>query len=207
VGSRRRGRGGGRSVRPRPGLPEQRPFAQPRLLHGPTQLATPEQLDAIHDSSLAILRDIGMQILDPETRQLYAAAGAAVDGQRVRFDPEMIVEIIATAPSQFTLHARNPDHDIVIGGDLMAFGSVASAPNVADLDNGRRTGNRHDFQNLLRLVQSLNSIHFTPGYPVEPMTSTPRSVTSRPPTTCSPSPTRRSTSTPSADNATSTRSR
>ena len=151
-------------------LPEQRPFAQPRLLHGPTELASADQIEAIHLASLRILSEIGMKILDDETRALLVGAGAtAHDDLMVRFDPEMIAPIIATAPSQFTLHATNPAHHLTIGGDHMAFGSVASAPNSADLDGGRRTGNRHDYQNLLRLVQSLNSIHFTPGYPVEPV--------------------------------------
>ncbi len=151
-------------------LPEQRPFAQPRLLHGPTELASADQIEALHHASLRILREIGIKVLDDETRALLIAAGAtAHHGQMVRFDPEMIDPIISTAPSQFTLHATNPAHHLTIGGDHLAFGSVASAPNVADLDHGRRTGNRHDFQNLLRLAQSLNSIHFTPGYPVEPV--------------------------------------
>jgi len=110
-----------------------------------------------------------MNVLDPETRTLFQRAGATIDQQMVRFDPALVEELITTAPAEFTLHARNPAHDLVIGGDHLAFGAVASAPNVADLDRGRRTGNRHDFQNLLRLVQSLNSIHLTGGYPVEPV--------------------------------------
>lgn len=150
-------------------LPEQRPFAQPRLLHGPTELATADQIEMIHDASLRILRELGMNVLDAETRSILESAGATVDGQMVRFDPAMVETLIATAPPQFTLHARNPAHDLVIGGDHLAFGSVGSAPNVSDLDGGRRTGNRHDFQNLLRLTQSLNSIHLTSGYPVEPV--------------------------------------
>src|SRR6185369_6720736 len=56
-----------------------------------------------------------------------------------------------------------------IGGTWMAFGSVASAPNVADLDRGRRVGNREDYQNLIRLCQMLNPVHFFAGYPVEPI--------------------------------------
>jgi trimethylamine--corrinoid protein Co-methyltransferase len=164
---RRRGRDRGSAERSR--LPEQRPFAQPRLRHGPTEIASADQIEAIHDASLRILRDIGMRVLDDETRSLFAAAGATTEGQMVRFDPEMVAPIVATAPAQFVLHARNPAHDLVIGGDHLAFGSVASAPNVADLAGGRRTGNRRDFQDLLRLVQSLTSIHFTGGYPVEPV--------------------------------------
>jgi trimethylamine---corrinoid protein Co-methyltransferase len=167
-----RGRRGGRDRGgngPRSALPEQRPFAQPRLNRTPTELATTEQVEQIHVASLRILRELGMKVLDAETRALFAGAGATVDGEMVRFDPALVESLITTAPPAFTLHARNPAHDLVIGGDHLAFASVASAPNACDLDRGRRTGNRADFQNLLRLVQSLNSIHFTPGYPVEPV--------------------------------------
>jgi trimethylamine--corrinoid protein Co-methyltransferase len=81
----------------------------------------------------------------------------------------MVVETIRTAPSSFTLHAPNPAHDLVIGADWMAFGSVASAPNVFDLDRGRRVGNRADYQDLIRLSQMLTVVHFLSGYPVEPI--------------------------------------
>ena len=62
------------------------------------------------------------------------------------------------------IRARN----LVIGGDHLAFCSVASAPNVADRDGGRRPGNRRDYQNLLRLGQTLDAVHLWGGYPVEP---------------------------------------
>ncbi len=149
-------------------MPEQRPFAQPRLLHGPTELATTDQLDLIHHASLRILRELGMKVLDAETRSLLAGAGATVTGEMVTFEPDAVESLITTAPEQFTFHARNPAHDLVIGGDHLSFGSVGSAPNACDLDGGRRTGNHHDFKNMLRLTQSLNSIHLTTGYPVEP---------------------------------------
>ena len=87
----------------------------------------------------------------------------------MRFDPDMVLERIATAPSDFRLHARNPAHTLAIGGPHMAFGSVASAPNVSDMDGGRRVGNRADYQNLLRLSQHFNIVHFLAGYPVEPV--------------------------------------
>lgn len=154
---------------PRSDVPPQRPFAQPRLTHDPTTIASADQIEAIHVASLRILSELGMKVLDDETRSLFVEAGATAEGQIVRFDPALVESLITTAPAEFMLHARNPAHDLRIGGDSIAFGSVASAPNVFDLDGGRRTGNRHDFRNLLRLVQSLNSIHFTGGYPVEPV--------------------------------------
>ncbi len=70
--SRGRRRGRDRAdARTRSPLPEQRPFAQPRLLHGPTELASADQIEAIHQASLRILSEIGMKVLDDETRALF----------------------------------------------------------------------------------------------------------------------------------------
>src|SRR3546814_11614866 len=67
-----------------------------------------------------------------------------------------------------SLHARNPAHDLPVGGRNIAFGSVASAPNASDLDGGRRPGNQRDYQNFLRLSQAFNVVHFLAGSPVAP---------------------------------------
>jgi trimethylamine---corrinoid protein Co-methyltransferase len=150
-------------------LPEQRPFKQPRLTMPPARIVSDDQLEAIHVASLRILRDLGMDVLDPDARALYAKAGAKVTEQRVQFDPDMVNELITTAPAEFTMHSWNPERNLRIGGNWLAFGTVASAPNASDLDNGRRTGNRADYQNLIRLAHMLNSVHFLSGYPVEPI--------------------------------------
>ena len=167
----RRRRSGGRDGHARSTLPEQRPWAQPRMRYAPTEVVSADELEAIHTGSLRVLSEIGMDFLDADAREILRAAGAHLEPgtQRVRFDPGMVTEIIKSAPSTFTLHASNPAHDIQLGGDWMAFGTVGSPPNVADLDRGRRIGNRVDYQNLLRIGQMLDSVHFLAGYPVEPV--------------------------------------
>ena len=137
----------------------------------PVRVVSDDELESIHRASLTVLAEIGMDFLDEEARDLLKAAGADVrpDSQRVRFDPTMVEERITTAPSEFTLHGPNPDHDIRVGGTWTAFGTVGSPPNVFDLDRGRRVGNREDYQNLVRLFQMLNTIHFFAGYAVEPV--------------------------------------
>jgi trimethylamine---corrinoid protein Co-methyltransferase len=166
-----RRRGGGRAGHERSSLPPQRPWSQPRMRYGPTQVLSADELESIHLASLRILEEIGMDLLDPEARDVVAAAGARVEpgSTRVRFDRDLVTERIKTVPAAFTLHATNPAHHLEIGGDWIAFGSVASAPNVADLDRGRRVGNRADYQDLIRLSQMLDVIHFFAGYPVEPI--------------------------------------
>lgn len=122
-----------------------------------------DALEAIHDASLTILEEIGMDIILPEARDRMKAAGADVVAgtDRVRFDRGLIMEMIASAPSSFTMHARNPARNVAIGGNNLVFAQIASAPFVADRDGGRRTGNHEDFRKLVKLAQSYDIVHTT----------------------------------------------
>ena len=162
---RRRGR---RVDRAKDSSTPQVPFSQLRRHFAPTKVVSDDELEAIHQASLLVLRDVGLDVLEPEARSLFGAAGGTVDGDRVRLDPEMVNEVIKTAPSEFTLHAPNPERNLRVGGDNVIFGAVASAPFVSDEATGRRQGNREDFRNLLKLSQHFNAIHMHGGYPVEP---------------------------------------
>ncbi|MBL0372101.1 trimethylamine methyltransferase family protein [Rhizobium sp. KVB221] len=136
-----------------------------------TELLSADQIEAIHNASLTVLEEIGMDIMLPEAREIMKAHGARVTpgSERVRFDRGLIMDMIATVPKEFTLYSRNPLRNVQMGGNNLVFAQVASAPFVSDLDGGRRTGNQKDYRNLLKLAQSYDIIHTTGGYPVEPV--------------------------------------
>ncbi len=144
---------------------------QPTRPFLPTPAVSEDELEAIHEASLTILQEIGMDFLHDEAKAILKAAGADVDpnSDRVRFDKALIESKIGLAPREFTLHARNPARNVQIGGNKVAFCSVGSAPNSADRDGGRRPGNFHDYKNFMRLGQSLDAVHVWGGYPVEPV--------------------------------------
>jgi trimethylamine--corrinoid protein Co-methyltransferase len=148
---------------------EQPPFAQPRRGIPPTPLVSDDELDSIHQASLRVLAETGIDILHDEARRMLAAAGARVEEARVRFDPEMVVEAIEQIPSEFVLYGRTPERDLRVGGDWLFFSAVASAPNYVDLDGIRHTGSRAACQDFFRLGQMLTSVHTFSGYPVEPV--------------------------------------
>ena len=147
------------------------PRVQPKRPFKAVDLLSADELESIHQASLTVLKEIGMDFLHEEAKAILKAAGADVDSSsnRVRFDPALVEAQIGKAPRQFTLHARNRARDLVMGGDFTAFASVASAPNSFDRDGGRRPGNHRDYQNFIRLGQSFDSIHLWGGYPVEPI--------------------------------------
>ena len=149
----------------------QMPFGPVVNRYPPMQVVSADQIEAIHNASLTVLEEIGMDIMLPEARERMKAHGARVTpgSERVRFDRGLILDMISTVPKQFTLHARNPLRNVELGGNNLVFAQVASAPFVSDLDGGRRTGNQADYRNLLKLAQSYDIIHTTGGYPVEPV--------------------------------------
>lgn len=164
-----RGRRRGREERQR-ATPAESRRPQPRLPFAPVPAVSADEVEAIHQASLTILEEIGMDFLHVEARAMLKAAGAEVDpdSERVRFDRGMVEAAIGLAPESFRLHARNPAHDLTIGAGHVAFCSVGSTPNVADRQGGRRPGNIADYRNLIRLGQTLDAMHLWGGYPTEP---------------------------------------
>ena len=144
---------------------------QLRYADPPTEPLDADGVERIHEAAMEILEDIGIDFLHEDARRLLAEAGCTIDGDgpTVRMGRDFVMEMVAHAPATFTITPRNPDHRIVVGDGMAAFGTVASAPNVSDLEGGRRTGNRADYQALLKLAQGFNVMHFISGYPVEPV--------------------------------------
>jgi len=169
----KRRRGGGRSGNVRRGAAAlgQLPWSPPRLIDRPTEPLDAEGVAAIDAAAMRILSEIGIDFLHEEAKAHLRAAGADVDpvSDRVRFDPAMVREHVARAPESFPITPRNPARAVTVGGDHQLFGSVASAPNCADLERGRRVGDRASYRELLTLAQAFNCIHFVSGYPVEPV--------------------------------------
>lgn len=150
---------------------EQMPWRQLRYTDPATEPLDAEGVERIHDTAMRILEEIGIDFLHADARAALAEAGCSIegDGPTVRMDREFVMEQVAKAPSAFSITPRNPERRITWGEGQAAFGSVASPPNVSDLEHGRRTGNREDFRKLLKLTQSFNIIHMNCGYPVEPV--------------------------------------
>ena len=148
---------------------EQPPWIQPRLPFEPLRGVSDDELEAIHEASLRVLAETGIDFLDETARRQLVDVGCRVDGDRVRFDPDLVMHLVSTAPAEFTMHAPSPARNLHMGGDVLTFTSVASPPFVTGLGRDRRDGNRDDYRNLIKLGQVLNAVHTVAGYPVEPM--------------------------------------
>ena len=115
----------------------------------PIKVLSEEALENIHDGSMRILEQIGLEIVNDRARALMVEQGATIDAKTgyVKMDRDMVMEKIATAPSEFTLHARNPELNSTYGSNVINFSLVASPPNCSDL------GPRQALRKFRRLLQ------------------------------------------------------
>jgi trimethylamine--corrinoid protein Co-methyltransferase len=129
-----------------------------------------ENLQKIERVADRILSEVGIEFRDdPASLDHWKRAGAKVEGMLVRFEPGMLNEIVSTAPAQFTQHARNPTHNVEIGGKNVVFSPAYGSPFVMDLDKGRRYGTLEDFRNFIKLAQSSPWLHHSGGTICEPV--------------------------------------
>jgi trimethylamine--corrinoid protein Co-methyltransferase len=137
-------------------------------------LLNPEAAEIIEQTAETILEEIGIEFRrDPESLRLWREAGADVSGERVRMPRGLCRALLRTAPSEFTLHARNPERNLQFGGDATVFAPVAGPPFVSDLDRGRRYGALEDVINFVKLAHAAPAIHFTGIGTCEPMDQPP----------------------------------
>lgn len=169
----RRKRGGGRAgaaARRGPAVIEQMPWRLPVNVDRPTEPLTEEGVQAIHEAAMTILEEIGIEFLNHEALAILKEAGCTINGENVRMSREFVMEMIAKAPSQWTMTPRNPERQLTIGGNYLLFGNVSSPPAYWDMEVGRKMpGTREMCRNFLKLSQYFNCIHFVGGYPVEPV--------------------------------------
>ena len=131
-------RGRGKTTREVTNFP-QAPNGQKKNPFQPMISYSEDEIESIHQASLKVLCDTGMDIQSPRAVEILKREGAMIDGdgQRVRFDPDFIMEKISTTPSEFTLHGRHKERHVQVGGQFVVNSMVSSAPNVSDLDRGR----------------------------------------------------------------------
>jgi trimethylamine--corrinoid protein Co-methyltransferase len=114
-----------------------------------------------------IVSEIGVQFAKPEAVELFAKAGQRTEGEVVYLDPEFVSEQLALVPREFDIRARNPSHDVHIGGDQMVFSAVYGPPFVRE-GEVRRDGTLEDYRRFAKLAQSFDELDSAGGVVCEP---------------------------------------
>jgi len=140
-------------------VPEVNP-CRPGQIGGQYRPLTEPQIQAIYETALRLLADLGMGEVPETFRDLALARGAMLsDRGRLCYPRAMVEDIIAGAARRFVFHGRNPAHDFEVGGDRVYFGTGGAAVQTLDLDSGRyRSSTLADLYDFTRLVDTLPNV-------------------------------------------------
>ena len=143
----------------------------PSLRHGLpyTEPLDQGQIERIHQASMDILEEVGVDFRDPVALEDWRRAGANVAGERVRLDRGLVMELIASIPSEITLHARNPEKTVALGEGKSIFVPMTGAPFVRDLEDVRRYGTLADLNIFHKLSHMAPALHSSAHVICEPM--------------------------------------
>ncbi len=168
----RKNRAGGRNARKaalRSSVGEISPFIERKIPY--YELLDESGLELIEHNADSVLAEIGIEFKDfPRALELFKEAGADVNGERVMFPRGLCRSIIqASAPAEYTQHARNPARSVIVGGKRTVLAPAYGSPFVRDLDKGRCYATIEDFQNFVKLTYMSPGLHHSGGTVCEPL--------------------------------------
>ena len=170
TGTRRRGRGGGGAARRAERTAvriEAAKYIERKIPN--LDILNAEALEIIEANAETVLEEIGVAFVDnPAALERWKAAGADVDGERVRMPKGLARELCKTAPSSFVQHARNPGRNVEVGGKSLVLAPVYGPPFVRDAAGGRRYATMEDFRNFVKLGYMSKWLHHSGGTVCEP---------------------------------------
>lgn len=127
-----------------------------------------EDLRQIHEASMQVLETTGMKFHHPEVIDLLQQKGIKVCDQTAFFTREQISQWVGKAPSSFTLYARNPQYDMVVGGDKVECCPGSGSPAISDSDGLKRPATINDYVKFLKLYQQSDLYKVNGGFLVQP---------------------------------------
>jgi len=123
----------------------------------PLEILSKEDVEHIKQASLDILRETGMVIEHKGALKLLEENDCIVDydTMRVRFPESLVQECIRRCPDTFRVKAREPENDLIFGGNTTYFMSTPGLGTV-DLDTWEyREPTKQEFIDAVTVLDSL----------------------------------------------------
>mgnify|MGYP000844263047 FL=1 len=122
-----------------------------------------EERDTLHEQTLRVLEEVGVAYNTPAALDVLEGTEAVLDrdGLRARLPRELVMRSVEATPRKVLLAARDPAHDVVLGGGDLSFTSDGTATYVLDDETGaRREGTARDLRTITRLFDALPDVDY-----------------------------------------------
>jgi trimethylamine---corrinoid protein Co-methyltransferase len=104
------------------------------------QILSEEEKQNIHQQSLKVLANVGIRFMSKKALTILKQNGAQVDfdNQLAKIPEEMVVQALKSAPSSFTLGARNAEFDFALPSSFTGYTLDGAATYAIDFQSGER---------------------------------------------------------------------
>ncbi|MBQ9068953.1 MAG: trimethylamine methyltransferase family protein [Eggerthellaceae bacterium] len=133
-----------------------------------TNLMSDEDKKKVHDASMKMLSEIGMHYEHPKALEIAASNGVRVEGETAYWTEEQVMEWIAKAPETFTIYARNPEHNIEVGGENINIAPGYGMPTIIERDGSARPGTMQDYVNFVKMFHANPDYHTNGSLMIQP---------------------------------------
>ena len=135
------------------------------LRGGQLEFLSPDGVERLQRAVLEVLDEVGVRMEHRPALEVMEANGCRVDFDHsvVRTPEHVLRRCLATAPSRFTLFARDPAWDVRVDQRSVYTIGGSSALNVVGLDGVRRAATLKDLADLTRLQDALPNLHVMHG--------------------------------------------
>jgi trimethylamine--corrinoid protein Co-methyltransferase len=126
-----------------------------------------EDVKTMHEATLRVLSEVGVIWTHKRSLEILFDAGCTMNGNRVCFPPDLVMDSIARANKRPCIRGRNGQVNELGGGNLY-FHNLGGARDVYDAKtNTRHVATNDDAANAIRLLDALPNCHtvtpfFTP---------------------------------------------
>jgi trimethylamine--corrinoid protein Co-methyltransferase len=127
-----------------------------------------DRIQKIYNHGLTILEKVGIKLKHSETLTLLKENDIRVEEDIAFFTREQIELWISKAPESFTLHARNPLHNSIIGGKQTNFIPGYGCPTIYELNGTSRNALLKDYIQVAKLVHQCNHFSINGGILAQP---------------------------------------
>ncbi len=120
-----------------------------------------DEVGRIHETSLRVLEEVGVQVDLEEGLEVFGAGGASVSGNRVHIGARLVEQCLRKAPHQIRLCGRQERFDLLAEDKRTYFGTGGAAIKVVDLTTGEvRPSRLQDIADFAHLVEHLPNVNF-----------------------------------------------
>ena len=118
------------------------------------------ELERIHQTSIKILSELGIQMDHPDMRDCLAGLGCRVADTRIYFPPDLVERTVKAIPHSFKLYGRDDKTGVTVdaNGPFLCT-NTGILPNIYDFESGAiRRSVLADVETTTRVLDALSEV-------------------------------------------------